>query len=114
MVGYPSVKSIQVGNDIIGIQKLTQEVNQNPGDSITRKSLAVAVSQLKSNNRLPGSKAGLIAVANAQIALGKLDSASLYINKAEILSPESPEVKSLKERLNTKRIQKSDFVQKPR
>lgn len=109
MVAYPTIQSIKIGDVIINVKNLTEEVNKNPADTLANKQLTEALVQLKSKDRVTQNSNALITLANAQIALGKYDSASLYLNKADNVDPDSKEVLSTKEDLNRKIILRENF-----
>jgi hypothetical protein len=91
MVAYPAIKSVKVGNIVIDntsqVEKLTGIVSNNPGDTVAVAKLKNAVVQLKNTKGVEQSGNALLAIANAQIAIGRYDSASLYLNKAEKVAP---------------------------
>lgn len=91
MVAYPAIKSVKVGNIVIDntsqVEKLTGIVSDNPGDTVAVTKLKNAVVQLKNTKGVEQSGNALLAIANAQIAIGRYDSASLYLNKAEKVAP---------------------------
>ncbi|MGH2643164.1 MAG: hypothetical protein ACRDE2_04395, partial [Chitinophagaceae bacterium] len=91
MVAYPAIKSVKVGNIVINntnqVEKLTGIVSNNPGDTAAVEKLKNAVVQLKNTKGVEQNGSALIAIANAQIAIGRYDSASLYLNKAEKVAP---------------------------
>ncbi len=91
MVAYPAIKSVKVGNIVIDntsqVEKLTGIVSNNPGDTVAVAKLKNAVVQLKNTKGVEQSGNALLAIANAQIAIGRYDSASLYLRKAEKVAP---------------------------
>lgn len=72
------------------------------------------VSQLKTNGRAKQNSDALLAIANAQIALGKYDSASVYLNKAEKITPVSAAIHASKKTLDNKIKLREDFSQRVR
>lgn len=100
MIAYPSVRSISFSGILVETNNQVKAVTQNPADSSARKSLENDLAKLKSSNLLSKSERGLTAVASAQIALGKYDSASLYLDRANNLNPASKEVPVLRKELN--------------
>lgn len=87
MVGYPTVKSIKIGGIIVEVNDQAKIVQNNPGDPVAVKNLKASLEELKNRAGFSTNGNALLASANAQIALGEYDSASLYLNKAEKINP---------------------------
>lgn len=81
MIGYPSIKSVEFGNNVVKIDKLVDKVNANPTDTLAQRELVQTVQTLPTSRVLTSSDA-LATVANAQAALGQYDSAKVTIQKA--------------------------------
>lgn len=110
MVGYPTIKSISIGGIVIQMNNLTTAVSNNPADTASAKNLEQKLAQLKNNSRLYHSSNALLAVTKAQIALGRYDSASVYLNKAEKINPRSEEVAATRINLENKVVIKEKFT----
>lgn len=105
MVAFPTLKSIKVAGisiDIQETQKLAAVVSNNPADTAAANRLEENITQLKKNDNFSKNSDALLAVAKGQLALGKYDSASLYLNKAEKIAPDSKEIMATKHVLNQK------------
>lgn len=81
MIGYPSIKSVEFGNNVVKIDKLVDKVNANPTDTLAQRELVQTVQTLPASRILTSSDA-LVSVAKAQAALGQYDSAKVTIQKA--------------------------------
>lgn len=110
MVAYPTIKSISIGGIVIQMNNLTAAVSKNPADTASAKSLEGKLAQIKNNGRLYQNSNALLAVAKAQIALGRYDSASVYLNKAEKINPGSGEVVATRVNLESKMVLKEKFT----
>lgn len=100
MVAFPTLRSVKIGDIVINVKKLTAIVNNNPADTGAGNQLEKSVEQLKATGNLARNGDALLAVANAQIALGKYDSAALYLNKAGQTASQPSEIISAKKELN--------------
>lgn len=93
LVGYPSIQSVEFKDDGLSIQKYTQAVQANPADTASRNLLEEKLAQFKSNSRTQNNPKALTTIADAQLALGKLDSAALTVKQASLIAPRSNDVK---------------------
>lgn len=112
MVAFPTLQSVKVGDIVINVKELTKKVQDDPSDTAAVQELKENLAQLKDNERLFQNDNALLAVANAQIALGRYDSASLYLHKAERINPESEAVFATKNDLNEKLKVRENFSNK--
>jgi tetratricopeptide (TPR) repeat protein len=97
MIGYPSIKSIQVKDGLITLEKDTQRVQANPTDAAARASLEKAVGNLSDR---PISKApDLTTIAQAQFVLGKDGEAANSVQKALQRNPRLEEAKVLQQKI---------------
>ena len=46
MIGYPSIQSIEFSKDVIKIDKLVEQVNRNPTDTVATRALINEISTL--------------------------------------------------------------------
>ncbi len=81
MIGYPSIRSIEFGKDVIKIDKLVEKVNANPTDTIAQRELVQNLQELPAS-RCKTSSDALAAIANAQASLGQYDSARVMSQRA--------------------------------
>lgn len=81
MIGYPSIKSLEFGKDVIRIDKLVKNVDANPTDTVAQRELVNNLGQLPAS-RCKTSVDAMTTIANAQASLGLLDSAKVTIQKA--------------------------------
>ena len=81
MIGYPSIKSIEFGKDVIKIDKLVEKVNANPTDTTVQRELIQNLQELPAS-RCKTSSDALAAIANAQASLGQYDSARVMSQRA--------------------------------
>lgn len=102
MVAYPTLQSIRIGEVLINIKNQTAIVQNNPSDTNAANLLKESLNQVKTNSRFLQNGHALLVVANAQAALGRYDSASLYLHKAAKISPQSEELLSAQKALNEK------------
>lgn len=101
LVGYPSVQSVQFNNDGLTIQKYTQAVMQDPTDTAATRVLNEKLEAYKSNpSRVMHNAGALTTIANAQLALGNLDSARLTIRQASSIAPNSGDIKRASEEID--------------
>lgn len=113
MVAYPTIKSIKIGNiaidNINKVKGLTDIVTEHPADTAAAGQLKDAVAQLKATQRIGQNGTALLTIANAQMALGKYDSASLYLDKAIKVAPAMGQIDSSKQALRQKIKLREDF-----
>lgn len=117
MVAFPTLKSVKIAGmsiEIQEIQKLSAVVSTNPSDTAAANRLEESIDRLKTNDNFPKNSEALVAVAKGQIALGKYDSASVYINKAEKVAPGSKEITITKNILDQKLKLRENFTLKVR
>lgn len=88
MIGYPSIRSIEFGKDVVKIERLVEQVNNDPLDTDAQKELINNLKQLPAS-RCKTSSEAMLAIAHAQTALGQYDSAFVTINRAVELDPNS-------------------------
>jgi tetratricopeptide (TPR) repeat protein len=101
LVGYPSVQSIQFNNEGLTIQKYTQAVTQDPTDTTATRVLNEKLEAYKSNpSRVMNNALALTNIANAQLALGNLDSARLTIRQASSIAPNSGDIQRTSEEID--------------
>ena len=81
MIGYPSIRSIEFGKDVIKIDKLVEKVNANPTDTTVQRELIQNLQELPAS-RCKTSSDALAAIANAQASLGQYDSARVMSQRA--------------------------------
>jgi tetratricopeptide (TPR) repeat protein len=105
MIGYPSIRSMEFGKDVIKIDKLVQQVNKNPTDTVAIHALIDKLEELPAS-RCKTSVNAMTTIANAQVSLGSYDSARVSIQKAVELDPTSPKAiesqKAIQEKWNTR------------
>ena len=97
LIGYPSYKSSQFGNDVVKIEQLVEKVNEDPTNVEAQRALIDNLGQLPAS-RCKTSVDAMTTIANAQASLGLYDSARVTIQKAVDLDKTSPKaVESQKE-----------------
>ncbi|MBL7813450.1 MAG: hypothetical protein JNL70_00495 [Saprospiraceae bacterium] len=106
MIGYPSIQSVEFSKDVVKIDKLVQQVNQNPSDTAAQRILIEEIGTLP-KSRCVNSTEALTTIADAQAALGLYDSAKVTIQKAITRDPNSVKAKE-----SQKDIQKKWGIQK--
>ncbi len=111
MIGYPSIQSISFSKDVIKIDKLVQQVNQNPSDTAAQRVLIEQIQTLP-KSRCVTSTDALKTIANAQSALGNYDEAKVTIQKAADRDPNSEEVKEKQREIHGKWETEKRFEEK--
>ncbi len=111
MIGYPSIQSIEFSKDVIKIDKLVEQVNRNPTDTMATRALINEISTLPKSRCVTSSDA-MSTIANAQAAVGLYDSAKVTIQKAVALSPNSDKVIESKKQIEKQWTQQKDFEKK--
>lgn len=101
MIGFPGIKSIAISKDLIKIELKLQDLLQNPTDSTSRISLVNELANL--STRPFSNPQSLVAIANAQIALGDNTAAEANVKKALNVSPQLPAALELKKRVELDR-----------
>ncbi len=97
MIGYPSIRSIEFSKDVIKIDKLVEQVNQNPTDTVAQRNLVNNLQQLPAS-RCKTSSDALATIANAQASLGLYDSAKVMAQRAVTLDKNNEKaVESMKD-----------------
>jgi hypothetical protein len=113
MIGYPSIQRVQFENGIINIEKVSKEVEKNPLDTVLQQQLLISLKKLENQpSRVNESPAALSAFAQAQLALGRYDSAQVLIGRATHLDSTSTTVVQAKQSVKKKTEVKKKFDQK--
>lgn len=94
MIGYPSIKSIQIKDDMLTIEKETQRLEANPTDASARTTLQETVAKLE--QRPISGASELTTIAKAQFALGNDAQAASTADKALQSDPQATDAKNLK------------------
>src|SRR6476620_2567784 len=89
MIGYPSVKKIQVDNGVWSLEKSTESLQADPADPGKRKQVQQQVEMLRS--RPFSDAAALTTLSQAEFALGNEQSAKNNLNKALAKKPDLPQ-----------------------
>ena len=76
MVGFPGIQKITFDNGIVGIEKLTEEVEQNPNDTTAKKDLEAKLKSIKS--RPISQSANLRILERAYSAVGNQQKATEF------------------------------------
>jgi hypothetical protein len=106
MIGYPSIQSVEFSKDVVKIDKLVEQVNQNPTDTMAIRALKAEISTLPKSRCVTSSDA-LTTIANAQAAVGLYDSAKVTILRAIDVNPKSEKAQESHREIEDKwRIQK--------
>lgn len=111
MIGYPSIQSVSFSKDVIKIDKLVQQVNQNPSDTSAQRALIEQIQTLPKSRCLTSADA-LTTIADAQSALGLYDSAKVTIQRAIDRSPNSEKAQLSKQDIQEKWHIQKNFEQK--
>lgn len=111
MIGYPSIRSVEFGKDVIKIERLVERVNENPLDRDAQKELIDNLEQLPAS-RCKTSSDAMLAIANAQTALGQYDSAYVTIQRAVELNPESDRANSANRMIKEKKDVQKRFEER--
>jgi tetratricopeptide (TPR) repeat protein len=101
MVGFPGIKSFEISESVVKIEKNTQALQQNPTDKNVRESLAKEVASVSARS-LADPKAS-VTIARAQIALGDNTAAEANLKKALNAAPQLPAALELKKRIELDR-----------
>ena len=94
LAGFPAIQSIKIKEGAVEIDKYAQEVAKNPKDTAAVRQLEEKLVDFKTDAHVQNNPDALATVANAQLALGRLDSAASTIQKATRLDPQSETVKA--------------------
>ena len=79
MIGYPSIQEIQIEKDKFALRKFSNEVIENPNDTVAKNELIKVTEKLEKRATAIGD---LRAVAEANLLLGNPDKAIDLTNKA--------------------------------
>lgn len=101
MIGFPGVKTFEISESMVKIEKYTQALQQSPTDVKLRASLTKEVANL-SARPLTDPQAS-ISIARAQFALGDTTAAKENLKKTLNVAPEMPAALELKERIELDR-----------
>ncbi len=85
MISFPGIQKIKFDNGVIEIEKLTQEVEQNPGDSEAKKELANKLSKIE--NRPVLNPLTIKKLEKAFTAIGDTRKATILKDKLRIIKP---------------------------
>ena len=99
MIGYPSIKSVQVQKDGVTIDKTTRDLQSDPTNPQTRAALEKEVKQI--SNRPVSDPATLTRIANAQFTLGNEKEAEEKAQIALERDPHSAEALEVQNKINT-------------
>jgi tetratricopeptide (TPR) repeat protein len=99
MIGYPSVKSIEINNGVVNIQKQTDAVLADPTDSKARADLQQQVEKL--NSRPVSDPSALTSLSRAEFALGNEPAAKAKLDKALQKKPDLPQAAELKSKIES-------------
>lgn len=99
MIGYPSVKSFQINNGVISVEKQTDAVLSNPSDTKARQDLQQQVEKLQ--NRQFSDPATLASISKAEYALGNDQAAKETLSKALQKNPELPAARDLQTKMDS-------------
>ena len=97
MIGYPSIKSIEIDKDTIKIEKLTQSLRDDPTSPATRDDLKKAVTNAAARPITDARR--VVVLASAQFALGDEKVATANLQKAARADPAAPGVADLQNRI---------------
>src|SRR5437764_13466487 len=90
MMGFPGIKSIELQQGVVKIDKLTHDLQQHPTDAAKRAELNQTVSQVSS--RPVADPNAIASIARAQFALGDHKAAEANLKKVMQKAPELPQV----------------------
>lgn len=98
MMGYPSIKSVQVQKDGVSIDKATRELQSDPTNAQLRSDLEKQVSNV--GNRPVSDPATLTRLAKAEFMLGNEKGAERDVKKALQADSNAPDARELQNRIN--------------
>ncbi len=101
MVGFPGVKSFEISESAIKIEKYTEALQENPTDKNLRESLEKEVAGVSA--RPFADPHASVTIARAQIALGDNTAAEAKIEKVLKEAPQLPAALELKKRIELDR-----------
>lgn len=108
MIGFPSIQSIKFSKDQIEIVTKTQEVEQNPADTVASKELERLLQDVD-HERVRQSADALKNIARAHSALGNYDTALVVLDKAINLDKDDGEAQKLRTVVEERRVEKQNF-----
>jgi tetratricopeptide (TPR) repeat protein len=106
MMGYPSIKSVQVQNDTITIDKTTHDLQSKPADAQVRSELEKEVAKVSA--RPISDPAALTRLANAPFALGNEKAAEPNVQQARQHDPIAAGAQELQKKIIA--VQKLDSM----
>lgn len=106
MMGYPSIKSVQVQKDGINIEKTARELQANPDKAAVRSQLEQQVERI--GDRPISSPTMLTSLATAQFALGNEKAAAQNVQKALQSDPKTAGARELQNKIVA--VQKLDSI----
>jgi tetratricopeptide (TPR) repeat protein len=106
MMGYPSIKSVQVQKDGVNIEKTARELRENPDKAEVRSKLEQQVSSI--GDRPISDPTTLTHLATAQFALGHDKAAEQTVKKALKSDPKAAGARELQDRITA--VQKLDSM----
>jgi tetratricopeptide (TPR) repeat protein len=101
MVGFPSVKSFEISESAVKIEKYTRALQEDPTDKNARASLEKEVKSV--SDRPLNDPHVSVTIARAQIALGDNTAAEANVKKALKEAPQLPAALELKKRIELDR-----------
>lgn len=106
MMGYPSIKSVQVQKDGVNIEKTARDLQANPDKAEVRSQLQQQVSQI--SDRPISNPTTLTSLATAQFALGNDKAAEQIVQKALQTDPMAAGARELQNKIVA--VQKLDTL----
>jgi len=106
MMGYPSIKSVQVQKDGVNIEKTARELQANPDKAEVRTQLEQQVERI--GDRPISSPTMLTSLATAQFALGNEKAAAQNVQKALQSDPKTAGARELQNKIVA--VQKLDSL----
>jgi tetratricopeptide (TPR) repeat protein len=98
MIGYPSIKSVQYKDGAVTLEKMAQELSENPTDAKLREALDQKVKAVAP--RVANSPNDAVKLARAQFDLGREDEAARSLERVPASSADLPEVRDLRKRID--------------
>jgi hypothetical protein len=102
MVGFPGYQKISYENGIVTIEKLTQELTENPADSTARAELEQTLAEI--DDKTVSTPSTLLKISKAQAAIGDTVKALRTIENAMMEQPSSVEGKRLERLFGSPRV----------
>ena len=97
MIGYPGLKSLEIQGGLVTIEKQTNAVLRNPGDTQARAELQQQVDKL--GQRSFSQPTNLTAISKAEFALGNEPAAKTKLDKALQRNPDLQQAQQLKTKI---------------